>query len=776
MPLQIDGLASGLDTTSIIEGLLEIQNQQVTRLNNRIAGITSKQSAFKGVEAGLLSLRGSLSQLSRIQDNVFEARIATSSDETLVAAAASSGASAGVYSLKVNSIARAHQIASQGFADVDSEITTGTIGIQIGTGAVSTITVDSTNNTLQGLADSINSAGAGVSAAIINDGSTGGASYRLLLTSEKSGTSSGITVINSLADSSGNATRPILSSEAVIGAVQNGIGNTSTGSVTSNSGSGYTGSADDTYTFTITQGGTGGGVLGDDIEVSYSDGSGENTGTLTFTSSEIDSGSFLTVAEGVQIQLGVGTYTQDDTFTVDVVAAKQDVQPASDASITIGSGPGAITVSGDSNQIEDVIPGVTLDLLSADVSKTVTLSVTDDVESARQSIDGFVSAFNSVVETIDSQVRFDAETGQAGVLLGNRSIITIQDEVRNAVLQTVTGISGATNRLSSIGITFDASGQLTVDSSRLDDVLNGRVDDVSLDDVRRLFSFSGESTNAGVQFLGGSIRTKDSASPVAVDISQAAERAVITATSDLAASTVIDSSNNTFTISIDSQTSATLILAEGTYTRQELADHLDSAINGDATLVGREVSVGLNGDALQVTSLAYGTNSKVSDVSGTSASLLGFSGTESDQGQDVVGKFIVDGVSETAIGKGRLLIGESDNENTADLQVRVTLGSAQVQSGTDANLTVTRGLAAKLDLVLNSILDPANGRVKTVNDSFDEQIQDIEETIERQNALVEQRKEALIEQFIALESAISKFQSAGNFLAAQLAGVAGLQS
>jgi flagellar hook-associated protein 2 len=665
MGLQIDGLASGLDTTTIVEGLLEIQKQQVTRLNSRISGITDKQTAFKGVEAGLLSLRGSLGRLTRVQDNVFEARTATSSDDSLIAAAASSGATPGIYTLQVSSLARAHQIASQGLADADSEITEGTFGIQIGTGAVTNITVDTTNNTLQGLADSINSADAGISASIINDGSTG-TPYRLLLTSNQAGTNGAITISNSLAAASGNASKP--------------------------------------------------------------------------------------------------------AFT------DPDVQSATDASLVIGTGPGAITVNGTSNQIEDVIPGVTLDLLAADATKTVTLTVTEDVESAREAIDGFVGSFNAVLGTIDSQVRFDAETGQAGVLLGNRTIISIQDEVRNAVLQTVSGITGSTNRLSSIGITFDARGQLTVDTSRLDDVLNGRVDDVSLDDVRRLFSLSGESTKAGIEFLGGSTRTKDSASAVEVDISQAAERAVIAATSDLAASTVIDSSNNSFTVSIDSQTSAALTLADGTYTRQELADHLESAINGDSTLIGREVSVSLSGNALQITSLAYGTSSKVSSVSGTASSELGFVGTESDQGQDVVGKFIVNGVDEIAVGTGRLLIGDSENENTADLQVRVTLGSSQVQSGVDGNITVTRGLAAKLDLVLNSILDPGTGRVKTVNDSFEEQIQDIEETIARQNALVEQRQQSLIKEFIALETAISGFQSAGNFLATQLAGVSGLSS
>jgi flagellar hook-associated protein 2 len=192
-----------------------------------------------------------------------------------------------------------------------------------------------------------------------------------LLTADNAGTSGSITVTNSLAASSGDATRPGLS-EPVIGDVQLGTGYSGTGSVTSNAGSGYTGAEDDTYTFTVSTGGTGGSPSNDKIDISFTDGSGENTGTVQFKKNDIDGGVFIDIAEGLQIQLGAGTFTEDDTFTVDVNATPPDVQPATDASVTIGSGPGAIVVSSDSNQIEDVIPGVTLDLIAADATKTVT--------------------------------------------------------------------------------------------------------------------------------------------------------------------------------------------------------------------------------------------------------------------------------------------------------------------------------------------------------------------------------------------------------------------
>ena len=773
MVTTIDGLASGIDTTSIVEGLLQIHQQQIDRLNTRISEVTEKQTAFKTVEATVLGLRGSLSALSRVRDNVFDARTVTSSHESLVKAAATSGAPAGVHVLTVNSLARAHQISSQGFADQESEITQGTFGIQIGNGAVTEIQIDATNNTLQSLATSINSSDAGVSAAIVNDGSSAGTPYRLLLTASTSGTASAITISGSLAASTADATRPTFQ-QPIIGTTELSSGYTGTGSVESNTGGTYTGSAADTYTFTVQQGGQSGTGGGDTIILAYVDGSGENSGTVEFSPADVDAATALTVAEGLTITLGAGSFVASETFTVDVAPTAYDVQPASDAVITIGSGPGAISVASETNQIDNVISGVTLDLISADVSQTVTLTISEDVESSRNAIDGFVAAFNATMTAIDDHVRFDAETGVAGVLLGNRSIISIQDEIRNGIIDTVSGLTGSINRLSSIGISFDTTGKLSVDSGRLDDVLNGRSPDATLADVRKLLALNGESDNGGIRFLIASTRTNTD-SPVEIDITQSAERAAVTATSSLAVATVIDSGNNRLRLTLDGQESNDLLLAEGTYTRAELAAHLETVINSAPELPGREVSVSVSGDSLKVTSLSYGQSSEVSTFTGTAASSLGFSGTESETGRDVAGKFIVDGQEEEATGAGQLLIGSFSNEKTADLQVRVSLSSSQLQAGVDATLNLTRGLASRLDLTLNSILDSVDGRVKTVNDGFDAQVTDLEETIVRQAALVEQRKNSLIEQFVALESSISQFQNVGNFLAASLTNISSLK-
>ncbi|MFK7819622.1 MAG: flagellar filament capping protein FliD [Planctomycetaceae bacterium] len=655
--LSIDGLVTGIDTASIIEGLTGIQQNQLDLLNSRRSSEVDRQTAFKGVEAGVLNLRSVANRLGRSQGSVFSTRQATSSSENLTATAASDAA-VGVYSVTVNQLAQAHQIGSEGLSGATAEITQGTFSLRVGSGETTDITVDSSNNTLQGLADAINDADGGVQATIINDGTSGGSSYRLMLTSGQTGASNAITLTNNLADSAGSAVKPDFSGPAI--------------------------------------------------------------------------------------------------------------QEATNAQLTLGSGPGAITVESETNTVEDVISGVTMQLSGADVDEAISLTVSRNTETAATAVSDFVDAFNNVMEYIDDNSAYNVDTAQAGALLGNRSTLAIQDDLRRAVTDTVPGLNPNANRLSAIGISVSNSGRLVLNESRLNEVLSGRVPEISDSDLSKLFSFSGDSSNANVRFLGGSTRTQDG-TPVEVDITQAATQATATATNTLAALTTIDSSNNTFSIEVDGA-AATVTLLDGDYTNEALASLVQDALNSSTDLSGRSLAVGVEGGQLQITSETYGRASEIGALSGTALSALGFDGTESDQGQDVVGRFIVNGVEETAIGRGRLLTGDADNEYTGDLRISVTMTDAQVQSGVDAELNLTRGVGSRLDQLLGSLLDPTSGRIKTANDEFDAKIEDIDNTIAKQNEIFEARRIQLEEEFVALESAVQQLQSQGNFLAAQLGG------
>ncbi len=125
-------------------------------------------------------------------------------------------------------------------------------------------------------------------------------------------------------------------------------------------------------------------------------------------------------------------------------------------------------------------------------------------------------------------------------------------------------------------------------------------------------------------------------------------------------------------------------------------------------------------------------------------------------------------MTEPATGSGQLLIGNADNENTADLQVRVTLSAGQITAGSEAQLTVTQGLAAGLDTILNEFLDPVSGTLTTIDDTYNDQIESLQDSIDRQQAIFDQQQENLIQEFIALESALAELQNTSQFLGSQL--------
>jgi len=219
-----------------------------------------------------------------------------------------------------------------------------------------------------------------------------------------------------------------------------------------------------------------------------------------------------------------------------------------------------------------------------------------------------------------------------------------------------------------------------------------------------------------------------------------------------------------------------LTLTAGTYTQSQLASHLESVINSSSTLGNRKVTVSVDDGKLRISSQSYGTNSKLEQLSGSALTALGFTGSETDTGVDVVGKFIVDGKFETAKGTGRLLIGDSSNAKTADLQVRISLTSAQVVAGAEASVSVTRGVTSELEQYLARVLDPTKGQIKNGNESFQSQIDAFDASIKKVNETAEAKRASLVQQFANLERLLSDLQQTGSFISSQLAGISNQNS
>jgi flagellar hook-associated protein 2 len=195
------GIASGLDVNGIVAKLMELERIPLTRLTTKEANYNAKLTAYGSIKGALSSLQTAAAALAAT--TTFNAKSVAVSDATVVTASASSAAAAGSYTLSVTQLAKFHTLRSTtNYAATTDTFNTGTLAISIGGGAAVNVTIDSNNNTLAGIRQAINDSQAGVTATILNDGTTN----RLVLTSNTSGSAGPISV--TATDSGSGGTNP----------------------------------------------------------------------------------------------------------------------------------------------------------------------------------------------------------------------------------------------------------------------------------------------------------------------------------------------------------------------------------------------------------------------------------------------------------------------------------------------------------------------------------------------------------------------------------------
>jgi flagellar hook-associated protein 2 len=176
------GLATGLDTGSIVSQLVELKRRPIYRLQQRREGFQGQIDALSSLREKLLALQTAARDLDTASE--FMTLTATSSLEDILQATVGSGAAPGTYDILVTSLAKARKESSQGFDSPMATVGTGSFTYTVG-GRSETLTLAS-GTTLEGLRDAINAGAEGISASIINDGSaTGG--YRLVVSATETG-------------------------------------------------------------------------------------------------------------------------------------------------------------------------------------------------------------------------------------------------------------------------------------------------------------------------------------------------------------------------------------------------------------------------------------------------------------------------------------------------------------------------------------------------------------------------------------------------------------
>lgn len=212
--MAVNGLsAQSIDVQSVVSQLMAVERRPVEKLYNKSANYETQLSVLGTLKSNLASFQDAVKALK--DTGSFQSFTATSSDDTALTSTAGSTASPGSYSLNVTNLAQSQQLVATGQVSSTATIGTGTsttLSFDLGTisggtltsgtysgasftssgGGVQTVTIDGTNNTLEGIRDAVNSADIGVTASIINDG--GASPYRLAFSTSASGVDNSMSI------------------------------------------------------------------------------------------------------------------------------------------------------------------------------------------------------------------------------------------------------------------------------------------------------------------------------------------------------------------------------------------------------------------------------------------------------------------------------------------------------------------------------------------------------------------------------------------------------
>ncbi|MFN8388676.1 MAG: flagellar filament capping protein FliD [Bdellovibrionota bacterium] len=354
---QFSGLASGIDSKSLIDAVIAARQLANDKRRSEIDYYSGQNDALESLNTKLLALNDLIDPLRSANQGGLSKK-AASSDATVATATVGSNANNASYGLTVTSAANSstgsfNQTYSSGSSFV-STAGSGTVTVTVGTGSDqvvinASVTVNST--TVDGLVSAINAdpnASGRVVASAINTGTSASPSYKIVLTTLQQGTAKGTLALS--------ASAPI---------------------------------------------------------------------------------------------------TELQTNTID---------PATNAVFSISGITGSITR--DSNSIDDVVSGVTFNVLKAGTS---TINVVDDPDTTSDKISRIVDAYNEIVKYIsdNDQIKQDSKTSDRTVTFGSLAKTRVDNDFLSffrSNISSATSASGtAVTTMAELGIKTNRDGTLTFD-------------------------------------------------------------------------------------------------------------------------------------------------------------------------------------------------------------------------------------------------------------------------------------------------------------------------
>jgi len=150
------------------------------------------------------------------------------------------------------------------------------------------------------------------------------------------------------------------------------------------------------------------------------------------------------------------------------------VQSAADANIAVNG----VSVVSSSNNISNLVPGVSIDLL-ATTTQSFSLSVGRDVTAAQAAITSLVDTVNAFNTIMDEVTAIEGADGEPGALKSDSSIRAIETTIRNLFTDDSSTPGSTVMSLSDMGVSIQRDGSYKVDSAMLSTALKDNFDDIT---------------------------------------------------------------------------------------------------------------------------------------------------------------------------------------------------------------------------------------------------------------------------------------------------------
>lgn len=189
MALEVPELSSGNPQLQrAIAKIAKAEQKPLEKFDKKISDVRDKQKSISDLKTKFSDIKDALQPIKNPRDFRELSGISSHPDVLNVTSVNKDVAVPGSYDFEVLNLASTNSIMTYGVADRDkSQIGVGYISFKTPEGETREVYINSDNNTLDGVANTINGAKLGVRAQVVHDGTDSDEPWRLVITGEKTG-------------------------------------------------------------------------------------------------------------------------------------------------------------------------------------------------------------------------------------------------------------------------------------------------------------------------------------------------------------------------------------------------------------------------------------------------------------------------------------------------------------------------------------------------------------------------------------------------------------